>query len=193
MGDINETNDRCPGCDRRLLPATDAEHWVNCADGPVSCNRCERIDADDTVCFGASVDGSCEGHTVDWRARALAAEADFFARVEERVTDAVAVIIDERDKATSRALAAEANAPDRPCSGCGDMVSGDPVCGACWRKTFADGIAAQERARVVAFVRAASRLLGCSACDDEECAANKARRLAKAIEAGEHLAGEVKS
>jgi len=57
----------------------------------------------------------------------------------------------------ARALAA-IDSPDRPCSGCGDMVSGDPVCGACWRRTFPEASAlADERRKTIAEVTALLR------------------------------------
>jgi len=99
-------------------------------------------------------------------ARAALAWADAIEEHEER---AALLIVAAREigalhaeraalLATCDALRDAIDAPDRPCSGCGDMVSSDAVCGACWLRTFPDASAlADERRKTIAEVTALLR------------------------------------
>lgn len=63
--DLPPTADRCPTCDREGCPALRGATWLieACACGGFDCYLCRN-------------QHDCEAHRVDWRARALAADAD---------------------------------------------------------------------------------------------------------------------
>ena len=102
----------------------------------------------------ALADGDADNF--EWRtyAPALIATARHLSEVRARYSVLIASVAEQAHndevradaeiaalRATCDALRDAIDAPDRPCSGCSDMVSGDPVCGDCWRRIFPEASA----------------------------------------------------
>lgn len=62
---------RCPICDRPLATDADTEH-------PTDCAHCYQL------CWGVRTMSHCDGDPVDWRARALTAEARLAELLDEQ-------------------------------------------------------------------------------------------------------------